>query len=166
MRGERRLYDGGLGHPFAGGVIGKPAGEIGRQPEGMPRTQRGSKPHVVGGIEPGLTRDGAHLTLHRAKPLRIVVRLVVQRLELLHSLARLGRDLLVLGQFRFAADPGIRRILCGTGRRRDDGIRQSWALVGGERLADLEWRALENSVILSRAASCRVGRPYADPRPR
>ncbi|MEI9988160.1 MAG: hypothetical protein WDN69_36685 [Aliidongia sp.] len=52
-----------------------------------------------------------------ALPLRIVIRLIVDRLELPDRFGRLGGDLFVFRQLRLAADAGIGRII-GRGCRR------------------------------------------------
>jgi hypothetical protein len=84
------------------------------------RTQWKSKPQIVGGVERSLTRNRADLTLHWAEPLRVVVGFVVQGFKFVSRLTRLGRDLLVLGQFGLAANTRIGRVVGCTGRRHDD----------------------------------------------
>lgn len=49
VRGDRCLHDGRLRYALAGRVIGKPAREVGREPEGMPSAHPGYRPILSAG---------------------------------------------------------------------------------------------------------------------
>jgi hypothetical protein len=78
--------------------------KIGWQAEGVFGAHPVSQPHVVGGIQAYLAGDALGGAVKRERALRIVVALLLHRLELMDRLWRPRRDLLMFGRLRFAAD--------------------------------------------------------------
>ncbi len=124
MGRQRRLYDQGLRRALARSVVGQPCRQIGRQTERVLRPHGGLHPHVVGRTERDLAGHAPHCPLNHALALRLVIRLVFHRLELVNRLPGLRHNLFVLGQLRLSSDARVCRVLDSRrSRRRYDGVR-------------------------------------------